>query len=88
MVKVARRSWLFPLVGLGIGFLGRFIPLIGLLSLVMLALGLTALVRSYIAIAKGNKGLIGHVIVGTLCNLPLLLVLVLLTIALLTAGRL
>jgi hypothetical protein len=63
----AQESWIYPIISLVLGVFG--LP-IALLKLIALPLGLYGLIRSYINIKNGDgKGIIGHVVAGTVLNL-------------------
>jgi hypothetical protein len=77
-LKCAVVSWVMPLVAGGVLLLGMRFPAIRAVNILVVAFGVTALLRSYAHIRRfGGCGLGGHVVAGSILN-AIVLVLVIL----------
>jgi hypothetical protein len=71
-LKCAVVSWLAPLIAIGVLVAGLYYPAVRALNIIFLAFGLTALARSVAHIrAYGGCGLGGHVAVGVVLNVAI-----------------
>ncbi len=72
-IKCAVVSWVMPLVAIAVLVLGMKFPVLRVFNILVVAFGITALIRSVEHIRRfGACGLGGHVAVGVVLNLAIL----------------
>jgi hypothetical protein len=77
-LKCAVVSWVMPLLAVGILALGLRFPAVRAVNILVVAFGVTALLRSYAHMRQfGGCGLGGHVVAGTILNAIVLVLVVL-----------
>ncbi len=70
-------SWVMPLVAVLVLLLGLYFPVVSIFNLLVVAFGITALARSVAHIRRyGHCGLGGHVAVGAVLNLAILVLVI------------
>jgi len=80
-ISMAQRSWWLPLLVIPVAIVARIIPFVGLINIVILVCSVSALIRSYsFAIRKGWDGLTVHIVLGTILNVPIIVLFVLLLV--------
>lgn len=71
-LQCARVSWTAPLLAVGVLVLGMYYPVVSAFNILIVAFGITAMLRSVAHIRRyGSCGLGGHVIAGILLNIAI-----------------
>jgi hypothetical protein len=77
-IKCAVVSWVMPLIAVVVLALGMEFPVLRVFNILFVAFGITALIRSVEHIRRfGSCGLGGHVAVGVVLNLAILILITL-----------
>ncbi|MDH4133674.1 MAG: hypothetical protein OEV31_02700 [Gammaproteobacteria bacterium] len=75
-LKCALVSWMAPLLAAGVLVLGMYYPVVNAFNILIVAFGVTAVLRSVAHIRRyGSCGLGGHVTAGILLNIALVVLL-------------
>ncbi len=70
-------SWVMPLVAVVVLVIGLYFPVVSIFNLLVVAFGITALARSVAHMRRfGHCGLGGHVAVGVVLNLAIIILVV------------
>jgi len=71
-LKCALVSWIAPLLAVGVLVLGMYYPAVSAFNILIVAFGITAMLRSVAHIRRfGSCGLGGHVAFGVLLNIAI-----------------